>query len=283
MQFRGICNIWTQENGSATKWLFLAMFQVEDSPSEESSPSEITPVNYPIRNQFVIYTRYRSGSSFIGELFNQHPDVFYMFEPANCIRKLVRKYILCVLWPSYLWLVRAMYYSRVTQVMLYIFRSGKPNATSDGWYPYQLKISFSICISYERYRKVFLCRSKPSKYLRQMLNNWQSTVQKGFSVSLNVFRKFHCYHPGKSLRPMLSTLCFVKFVQLCGGQFYSGELWLLMYLNALGMSNWSIQNCVLKRLRWNDQRFNWLGFVHPRCEQWVCVTHTWFITDRKGR
>jgi len=29
----------------------------------------------------IILTNHRSGSSFVGELFNQHPDVFYMFEP----------------------------------------------------------------------------------------------------------------------------------------------------------------------------------------------------------
>ena len=29
----------------------------------------------------VLLTYYRSGSSFVGELFNQHPDVFYHFEP----------------------------------------------------------------------------------------------------------------------------------------------------------------------------------------------------------
>lgn len=29
----------------------------------------------------VIITNYRSGSTFFGELFNQHPDAFYIFEP----------------------------------------------------------------------------------------------------------------------------------------------------------------------------------------------------------
>ena len=26
-------------------------------------------------------TNYRSGSTFLGQIFNQHPDVFYTFEP----------------------------------------------------------------------------------------------------------------------------------------------------------------------------------------------------------
>ena len=46
-------------------------------------------IHYPIQNQLVIYTRFRSGSSFVGEIFKQHPDVFYLFEPIYCIRKMV--------------------------------------------------------------------------------------------------------------------------------------------------------------------------------------------------
>jgi len=36
----------------------------------------------PLQNKvIIILTNHRSGSSFFGELFNQHPDVFYSFEP----------------------------------------------------------------------------------------------------------------------------------------------------------------------------------------------------------
>ncbi|XP_032830999.1 carbohydrate sulfotransferase 2-like [Petromyzon marinus] len=34
-----------------------------------------------LRTQVFILTTWRSGSSFVGELFNQHPGVFYLFEP----------------------------------------------------------------------------------------------------------------------------------------------------------------------------------------------------------
>ena len=37
------------------------------------------------KNRFLIYTRYRSGSSFVGELLNNHPDVYYMFEPLKLL------------------------------------------------------------------------------------------------------------------------------------------------------------------------------------------------------
>ncbi|CAH1788376.1 unnamed protein product, partial [Owenia fusiformis] len=36
-------------------------------------------------NKVIIFTYRRSGSSFFAELFNQNPDVFYMFEPLKAI------------------------------------------------------------------------------------------------------------------------------------------------------------------------------------------------------
>ena len=35
------------------------------------------------RTRTLIYTMFRSGSSFTGEIFSHHPDVFYMFEPMQ--------------------------------------------------------------------------------------------------------------------------------------------------------------------------------------------------------
>uniref|UniRef100_UPI00398F5EDD carbohydrate sulfotransferase 2-like n=1 Tax=Pristiophorus japonicus TaxID=55135 RepID=UPI00398F5EDD len=43
-------------------------------------PSQIPPGD-PTRRVYLL-TTWRSGSSLVGELFNQHPDVFYHFEPA---------------------------------------------------------------------------------------------------------------------------------------------------------------------------------------------------------
>ena len=36
-----------------------------------------------LKTKVLIFATYRSGSSFIGELFQQNPDVFYMFEPLK--------------------------------------------------------------------------------------------------------------------------------------------------------------------------------------------------------
>ena len=37
------------------------------------------------KKKFLIYTRYRSGSSFVGEMLKNHPDIHYMFEPLHLI------------------------------------------------------------------------------------------------------------------------------------------------------------------------------------------------------
>ncbi|CAH1789426.1 unnamed protein product, partial [Owenia fusiformis] len=45
--------------------------------------NEFYDTNFPEENHIVITTGRRSGSSFIGELFKQNPDVFYVFEPLK--------------------------------------------------------------------------------------------------------------------------------------------------------------------------------------------------------
>ena len=37
------------------------------------------------KKKFLIYTSYRSASSFVGELFNNHLDIYYMFEPLKLL------------------------------------------------------------------------------------------------------------------------------------------------------------------------------------------------------
>ncbi|CAK8684181.1 carbohydrate sulfotransferase 3-like [Clavelina lepadiformis] len=51
------------------------------------SPRHKSKIGYENRPQrtsaVVVFTTMRSGSSFLGELFNQHPQVFYLFEPLH--------------------------------------------------------------------------------------------------------------------------------------------------------------------------------------------------------
>uniref|UniRef100_UPI0037E8D255 carbohydrate sulfotransferase 1 isoform X2 n=1 Tax=Semicossyphus pulcher TaxID=241346 RepID=UPI0037E8D255 len=50
------------------------------TPSPPSSPS-LDSNNTDKRTHILILATTRSGSSFVGQLFNQHPEMFYMFEP----------------------------------------------------------------------------------------------------------------------------------------------------------------------------------------------------------
>ena len=50
------------------------------SPSQQ--PSHSHPQHTPlVVNKLLLFTYYRGGSTFLGEMFNQNPDVFYLFEP----------------------------------------------------------------------------------------------------------------------------------------------------------------------------------------------------------
>ncbi|XP_075043790.1 carbohydrate sulfotransferase 4-like [Mixophyes fleayi] len=70
-----------------------------------------SPANTPNRTHILILSTWRSGSSFTGQLFSQHPNVFYLMEPAwhvwdamkqnsanvlhMAVRDLVRSVFLC--------------------------------------------------------------------------------------------------------------------------------------------------------------------------------------------
>ncbi|KAL4005305.1 hypothetical protein ACER0C_005018 [Sarotherodon galilaeus] len=53
------------------------------SPSNANSSPSLSNPSYNVtkRTHILILATTRSGSSFVGQLFNQHPEVFYLFEP----------------------------------------------------------------------------------------------------------------------------------------------------------------------------------------------------------
>ena len=52
----------------------------------ESNTTKGNISNNKPRLNVIILTHIRSGSSFTGNMFNFHPDVFYLFEPLNELR-----------------------------------------------------------------------------------------------------------------------------------------------------------------------------------------------------
>ncbi|XP_078682089.1 carbohydrate sulfotransferase 1-like [Branchiostoma floridae x Branchiostoma belcheri] len=57
--------------------------QLNASSSQRTNEKPADPVHV------IIFTNRRSGSSFLGELFNQNPDVFYLFEPLKALEQRV--------------------------------------------------------------------------------------------------------------------------------------------------------------------------------------------------
>ena len=73
---------WNDANMKAT-------FTINTTNSRMAAESNTTKVNISNnkpRLNVIILTHMRSGSSFVGNMFNFHPDVFYLFEPLNELR-----------------------------------------------------------------------------------------------------------------------------------------------------------------------------------------------------
>ncbi len=64
-------------DGDVNAWESQRSFQAH---SKQLKSEVLKPAS---DQMFVIYTRYRSGSSFLGNFFSKHPDVYYLFEPLK--------------------------------------------------------------------------------------------------------------------------------------------------------------------------------------------------------
>ena len=60
-----------------------SMTSKRSSNSTPQTQEQLGQLVKPVR--VMILTRYRSGSSFVGDLFSHHPDVYYMFEPLRLV------------------------------------------------------------------------------------------------------------------------------------------------------------------------------------------------------
>ena len=61
----------------------------ETRRSFESSPSEVTANKAKPRLNVILLTLMSSGSTVVGNMFNLHPDVFYIYEPLHALRRRV--------------------------------------------------------------------------------------------------------------------------------------------------------------------------------------------------
>ena len=74
-------------------WLFVQMpddhkvgantSKSTTTTTENTNPTLVEPTPKPRQNVILLSSFMRSGSSVIGDIFNNHPDCFYMFEPLH--------------------------------------------------------------------------------------------------------------------------------------------------------------------------------------------------------
>ncbi|KAF4091696.1 hypothetical protein AMELA_G00039480 [Ameiurus melas] len=67
---------------------------LKSSYKNNSVPTRSTTA--PARRHIHLFSQTRSGSSFAGQLFNQHPDIFYMYEPLYHVQVSIFNYNKCL-------------------------------------------------------------------------------------------------------------------------------------------------------------------------------------------
>ena len=80
--------IYTSQSNERTR---LKMPQIENRNSLVSTPSEVETNNAETRLNVILLTFMSSGSTVVGNMFNLHPDVFYIYEPLHDLRRFVYK------------------------------------------------------------------------------------------------------------------------------------------------------------------------------------------------
>ena len=73
-------------NGSNMKAMLTISTKNSRIAAETSNTTKVNISSNKPRLNVIILTHIRSGSSFTGNMFNFHPDVFYLFEPLNELR-----------------------------------------------------------------------------------------------------------------------------------------------------------------------------------------------------
>ena len=77
--------IYTSQSNRRT--LRVEMPQIETRHSFVSSTSEVKANNTEPRLNVILLTLMSSGSTVVGNMFNLHPDVFYIYEPLHALRR----------------------------------------------------------------------------------------------------------------------------------------------------------------------------------------------------
>ena len=69
--------------------LRIKPFELQDMSEEFRNASTLPTTKLMVNSRVVIVAHGRSGSSFLGGVFNSHPDFFFIYEPLNQLKKIV--------------------------------------------------------------------------------------------------------------------------------------------------------------------------------------------------
>lgn len=75
----------------SNKKIIVTMPQIETKNDFVFRPSEVKTNHNKTRLNVILLTHMSSGSTVMGKMFNIHPDVFYIYEPLNALRRRMGK------------------------------------------------------------------------------------------------------------------------------------------------------------------------------------------------
>ncbi|KAG9471608.1 hypothetical protein GDO78_014020, partial [Eleutherodactylus coqui] len=147
----------------------------------------------------LILSSWRSGSSFIGQIFNHHPDVFYLFEPGHPIWMRFKKEAAELLHYPLRDLIHSLFTCDVTPLQQYVPGDGKYISSMSFFAESRALCSPPSCShpstseGYERSKCSKHCRNSTFDKMAEACNTYDHRVMKtvrilDFSVLLPLFQ-----------------------------------------------------------------------------------------------
>ncbi|KAM9323850.1 carbohydrate sulfotransferase 4-like [Gastrophryne carolinensis] len=173
---------------------FYQLFYINHGHHAASSDDSQKP---PVH--LLIVSSWRSGSSFLGQIFNHHPDVFYLFEPGHCIWMKFRNESAEFLHYLVRDLFRSLFTCDVSSLQQYLPRGGKKISDMGFYAESRALCSPPSCQGYvpsegfDRYKCLHRCKNTPLEKMAETCKRYSHVVMKtvrilDLSVLLPLFR-----------------------------------------------------------------------------------------------
>ncbi|XP_075041986.1 carbohydrate sulfotransferase 4-like [Mixophyes fleayi] len=176
--------------------LYLSQFLSNKSPSYSFSPSASLKPNSV---HVLVVSSWRSGSSFLGQIFNHHSDVFYLFEPGHPTWMKFQEESAELLHYPVRDLLRSLFTCDVSPLRQYLSNGGKRIgdfrffAESRALCTPPACSAFNSSDGYDRYNCFQRCRNTPLDKMAEICGTYSHVVMKtvrilDLSVLLPLFR-----------------------------------------------------------------------------------------------